>query len=463
MSVKLCIKGLSDRDKQIINKTLTVSCDNEEVEVFDVVNETTGKFVVLPFSFARSSFPFIFNDPNRSDINISKKTSSSDFTGTLRSHQQKVRDTAIKSINETGSIVISAEPGFGKTITSIEMICSIDVPTVIFVNQSMIMDQWKNAIAKYAPNKKVTNITSNKSIDPNADIYIVNPVILKKPINETRFISTDFTHIKLIIVDELHKIVTKILHRAFFKFQPDYVIGLSATPYRPKYDPFENAISWFFGTNVVGNKLFKKHTVYCVKTNFKPEIRIHPHNGKLDWSLVLTSQAKDPQRNKLIVDVVRRFPERIWLILVKRIDHASELQNLFEKEGVASDTIIGTSRDFDKSSKILIGTTPKVGVGFDHAPIDALCIAADVLEYFEQFLGRCMRRENVEPIVIDFEDKFSPLLKHLNSRIQKYKDCGGEVHMDFFNMEEADSKREIEPPPKTIIRLHRRITQQRTN
>jgi len=471
MSVKLRLNGIADHDKKHIDRTLTLACDNEDVDVFDVVKEPSGRSVLLPFSFARSfarvsmsspSASCPCSDPKLTDPNfytdaLPKKTipssSSRDFTGSLRPHQQQVRDAAIRSLNETGSIVISAEPGFGKTVTSIEMICTINVPAVIFVKQAMIMDQWRGAIAKYAPNKKMAKITSNKAVDPDADIYLMNPIILKKPINETRFIPGDFEHIKLVVVDELHQIVTKILHRAFFKFQPDYLIGLSATPYRPKMDPFEPAIAWFFGSRVVGSKLFRKHTVYCVKTDFRPETRIQPHTGKLDWSSVLTSQAEDVKRNQIVVDVVCRFPERTWLILVKRVEHARTLQALFSKAGVASETIVGASREFDKSAKILIGTTPKIGVGFDHAPIDALCMAADVLEYFEQFLGRCMRRQDVEPIVIDFEDKFNPLIKHLKSRIQKYMECGGEVNMLSLN---GLGENDPDLPKKTAIKLPRR-------
>ena len=461
MSVKLRLSGLSDHDKKHINKTLTIACDNEDVSVFDVVKEPSGRYVLLPFSFARS---FATPPPNTSRGTLSDL--NTDFTGTLRPPQQQVRDAAMRSLNETGSIVISAEPGFGKTITSIEMICAINVPTVILVKQAMIMDQWKAAIAKYAPSKKVTKITSNKPMDPDADIYLMNPIILKKPLNETRFLASDFEHIKLIVVDELHQIVTKVLHRAFFKFQPDYLVGLSATPYRPKMDPFEPAIAWFFGSRVVGKKLFRKHTVYCVKTGFRPETRIQPHTGKMDWASVLTSQAEDAKRNQIIVNAVRRFPERTWLILVKRVQHARTLQTLLSKEGVDSETILGSSREFDKSAKILIGTTHKIGVGFDHAPINALCMAADVLEYFEQFLGRSMRRQDVEPIVIDFEDNFNPLLKHLNSRVKKYKEHGGEVNMLSLKTNEVTPSEEQEPylkakPEsktniKTTIKLPRR-------
>jgi superfamily II DNA or RNA helicase len=412
MSIKLKTSEIS---KDHLKKLKITSCTNEIISVFDVNREN----IFIPFNFARTLG--LATPPKQIPLTTSKA-----FIGTLRPLQQNVKQLSIKSLNETGSIVISAEPGFGKTITTIDLICTIDKPAVIFVKQSMIQDQWVKAIATHAPTKKVFIITTTKPIQPDADIYIMNPIILKKDIKETRFTFSDFERIKLLVVDELHQIVTKILHRAFFKFQPDYVIGISATPYRPLLDPFGPVIAWFFGTNVAGTKLFRKHKVYCVKTGFIPETRTQLHSGKLDWSSVLTSQAQDPARNKLIVDLIMKFPERTWLILVKRVEHAKTLQTLFEEKGVPSSTITGSDREFDKSSKILIGTTPKIGVGFDHTPIDALCMAADVLEYFEQFLGRCMRRQDVEPIIIDFEDKFHPLVKHFKSRIQKYKEHGGE-------------------------------------
>lgn len=448
MSVKLCLNTLPDATNQHIYQTLTINCGNEYVDVFDVVKEPTGSSVIVPFSFARSMVP----TPELSlPVKHISNSSATDFVGKLRPEQQKVRNDAIESLNEKGSVIISSEPGFGKTITSIEMICTINLPTVIFVKQKMIMDQWESAIHKYAPFKKVSKITSDGKLDLNSNIYIINPIVLKKPIHETRFAVSDFEHIKLVVVDELHQIVSKVLHKAFFKFQPFYILGLSATPYRPQMDPFKPVVSWFFGTNIVGTTLFRKHKVYYIKTNFKPITRIQPHTGKLDWSSVLTSQAQDTKRNNTIVDVVRKFPERTWIILVKRVEHAKALQTIFKEKGIDSETIIGSSHEFDKSCKILIGTMSKVGVGFDHPPIDALCMAADVLEYFEQFLGRCMRRQDVEPVVIDFEDNFRPLIKHLNVRIQKYKKHGGVVTpFSEDSMIEAQPKIETKEPQPTI-------------
>lgn len=419
MSIKVSISELSSDEKNNILKTLTLKCDgNENIEVFDVIKEQDGRNVILPFSFGQS---FVKEKHYPLPINLDPPIN---FSGTLRPHQKKARDIAINSLTNTGSVILSAEPGFGKTITAIEMLCTINVPTIIFVKQTLILNQWKDALNKYARTKKVATISSKSK--ETGDVFLINPIILKK---DTQFQHIDFSKIKLVIVDELHQIVTKVLHRAFFKFQPQFIIGLSATPYRPIMDAFAPAITWFFGKNIIGSKLFRNHIVYRVKTFFKPEIRTQPHTGKLDWSAVLTSQANDVDRNKMIVDIIQCFPERTWLILVKRVEHAKILQNMFMDKGLESETLVGPCQKFNKDTKILIGTTPKVGVGFDHAPIDALCMAADVLEYFEQFLGRCMRRENIVPIIIDFQDNFKPLLNHLRIRIQKYKEYGEQLNL----------------------------------
>jgi superfamily II DNA or RNA helicase len=222
----------------------------------------------------------------------------------------------------------------------------------------------------------------------------------------------------------MHQIVSKVLLRSFFKIQPDYIIGLSATPRRPKNDPYQKAISWFFGNVVVGKELFKKHTVYSVETNFTPnEIKYTPKG--VDWTHILRSQAQDNNRNTLIADIVMRFPNRIWLILVKLVEHATRLKAIFNSHNIVCETLTGSKTEFDRDCKILIGTTSKIGVGFDHAPIDALFVAADVVEYFEQFLGRCMRKVDNDPIVFDLDDTYSILHRHFEGRLKKYKKHGG--------------------------------------
>lgn len=424
MSCKIKLENIDTCDKRYIEKTLKI--DDDPNPIFEI----DKYFVYVPFNFGHSTF--VLDRPERNlSKSISNKSVSDNFIGNLRTNQLIVRNKCLNFLNKHGCTILAAEPGFGKTITTIEIICNLNLKTIIIVKQTMIANQWINALKMYAPSKIIQQIKNNKPINENADIYIVNPVILKpqttfaKQIKEIK--REQLNHIKFVIVDEMHQIVSKVMLRCFFKLQPDYIMGLSATPRRPRNDPYQIAIKWFFGNAIVGKELFKKHIVYHVETHFIPnEIKYTPKG--VDWNHILTTQAENEKRNILITNIVMRFPKRTWLILVKRVDHAFRLKKIFDENNIDCETLTGTKNEFNRECKILIGTTSKIGVGFDHAPIDALFVAADIVEYFEQFLGRCMRKLDIEPIVFDLDDSYSILHKHFELRLKKYIKHGGIIN-----------------------------------
>ena len=439
--------------KKIKNELIiSVSGTGEVIELFDTEFERKtieGDLLHLPFAWARNNISSIESKQVHSTA-----LADTGFIGKLRIEQEEVRNEAYKNLQETGSTIISAKPGFGKTILSIELICALNVPTLILAKQTTVVNQWIESLAKYIPTKRVSKLSSKK-FDLNSDIYIANPVLFKEDNN------IFFSHnnrlevlqkIKFLVVDELHQIVSKKNHKAFFKVSPDYFLGLSATPYRPENDPMAKSISLFFGERIVKTPFFKKHTVYIIKTNFSPQFKINIFTKQLDWNHVLASQATNANRNRKIIECLKRFPDRIWLVLVKRVEHAKILNGMLKEAGLQSSMLTGTTKDFDKSTKILIGTTCKIGTGFDHSPINSLIIASDCVEYFEQFLGRCMRTPSVEPIVVDFEDSFKPLVNHLMIRITKYKACGGDIIYENSSLPEDNQKATVVIPRRFIAK-----------
>ena len=434
MTAFVYTKTLTDQLKKKIETELTIQTDQrinhkpEEIELFDLEFERVhgkGNLLHLPFAWARTTG--IVPTPPPKGL---ENKDSTGFLGTLRQPQTIVRHAALETLDKCGCTIIAAQPGFGKTITTVNIICTLNVPTVIFVKQAVICLQWIECLKMYAPHKKVYKIKSKKIIDTTADVYLINPILFKKNNNDVFFLFNRLEamrRVRFVVVDELHQIVSKILHRAFFKVSPDYLLGLSATPYRPTNDAMKPAVALFFGKNLIKTPISRKHTVYVVKTEFKPEIKINTYTKKLDWNVVLNSQATDEKRNKQIVQCIMLFPNRTWLVLVKRVEHARLLEELLTGHGLHASLLIGATTTFDVNAKILIGTTCKVGTGFDHALIDGLVVATDCVEYFEQFLGRCMRRPDVEPVILDFEDRFRPLTIHLAHRVSQYKLHGGLV------------------------------------
>jgi superfamily II DNA or RNA helicase len=473
MSCCIQNKNITSNLYKKIKKELIISVGDtgEIIELFDTEferNPSEGDLLHLPFAWARNNISSIEAKHIYSDDLVDTvydagnaavttfgggSAAVTSFLGKLRTEQEEVRNEAYQNLLETGSTIISAKPGFGKTIVSIELICALNVPTLILVKQTTVANQWIESIAKYAPTKRVTKLSSKK-FELFSDIYIANPVLFKEDNNVFFFHRNKLDvlqKIKFLVVDELHQVVSRKNHKAFFKVSPDYFLGLSATPYRPENDPMTKAISLFFGDKIVKTPFFKKHTVYIIKTNFSPQFKINIFTKQLDWNQVLASQATNANRNRKIIECLKRFPDRIWLVLVKRVEHAKILNEMLKESNLESSVLTGTTKDFDKNTKILIGTTCKIGTGFDHSPINSLIVASDCVEYFEQFLGRCMRTPTVEPIVVDFEDSFKPLINHLSIRITKYKACGGDIIYENRCLPEDNQKTNIVIPKRLIV------------
>jgi superfamily II DNA or RNA helicase len=182
----------------------------------------------------------------------------------------------------------------------------------------------------------------------------------------------------------------------------------------------------YFGKHKIIRKLWRKHTVYKIDTKFKPAIE-YSANGRVNWGIVLDSQANDEDRNELIINILKHFSDRNFLVLVKRISQGKHLIKRLEEEKQDVTSLLGSNQEFEVTSRILVGTASKTGTGFDHPRLNALLLAADVEEYFIQYLGRVFRTKEVEPIIVDLVDNYSILHKHFLTRQKVYQDHGGTV------------------------------------
>ena len=115
------------------------------------------------------------------------------------------------------------------------------------------------------------------------------------------------------------------------------------------------------------------------------------------------------------------------MLFRSRITQGEYLIKRLLEEGESADSLLGKSQEFDRDVRILVGTTSKVGVGFDWPKADALLLATDLEEYFIQYLGRVFRREDNIPIVFDLVDDNKTLKRHYTTRGRVYKKHGGTV------------------------------------
>ena len=315
------------------------------------------------------------------------------------------------------------------TITMVKVATKIRLPTLFAVNNKIIlMDQIKESIEQFCESPRIQMLTNSKdrTIQPNMDFYIANTINLPKyRLDELR------KHIRVVILDECHTVVSEKSTIAILNLHPKYMIGLSATPYR--YDDKQYLIEAFFGNNVLTYERQREHTVIVVRTSFSPVIE-KTKNNQVNWSKLLNDQANDIERNLLICQTAANCVKngRIILILIKRVSHGDALCNiLFTEYGLTPvdiDRLYGNNNNrASTTSKIIIGMSSKVGTGFDCARVNTLFVVADLENYFIQFLGRVFRDPNVKPKIYEFVDQNHILQKHFNSRRGVYQEAGGTV------------------------------------
>ena len=415
MSIVVNVNDLSEKDTQFLNKELRIkivdkySFGNNTRYIFPYI--LNDPYLTMPFNFAFN----ILKTERKS--RTSECSSTITFNGELRNEQEIVKKEALKVLNKNGCVILSMYCGFGKTITSIFLASVIGMKTLIVVNKIVLMTQWEESIKRFCPGSTVQKIKP-KCKKKDCNFYIINAI------NSEKMGSNFFDDIGLVIVDEAHLIMAETVSKCLNVVSPRYLIGLTATPYRP--DGLTKLLDFYFGEKKIIRELHREHLVYKINTGFKPTVELSS-NGRVNWGVVLDSQSKDEERNNLIIKLIKQFSDRNFLVLVKRVGQGNYLEQKLNESGEDVTSLLGSKQNFEVNARILIGTCSKVGTGFDHPKINTLLLAADVEEYFIQYLGRCMRTKDDKPIIFDLVDENNLLKKHYNTRRKIYEKHGGVI------------------------------------
>jgi superfamily II DNA or RNA helicase len=223
MSLKIDIESLDNANRDKINNDLTLKIENKmggltkTLYSYEIVNDD----IYIPFAYG-------VNELKR-DRKLRKEFSSMnvEFAAHLRDEQKIVKEESIKYLNKTGSVIISCYTGFGKSICAINLAQTIKLKTLVIVNKIVLINQWKESILNFCPESKIQKLTAKSEFDTECDFYIINAINVEK-------LGKNFLKdIGLVIVDEAHLIMAETLSRSLKYISPRYLIGLTATPYRP--------------------------------------------------------------------------------------------------------------------------------------------------------------------------------------------------------------------------------------
>ena len=363
-------------------------------------------------------FPVFIKYP-KTKVKFVKKldTSKTDPTGKGR-EQVDAANEIIKLLRERHTAFLSAPTGFGKTCLGSYFIAEFKLKTVVITHSVLVKDQWKDEIELFT-NAKVQIVKGNKPLDPDVDVYIIGVI---KSRNMDRY---NFTNIGMVIIDEAHIATSTIFSKSLLKFEPKYLIGLSATPDRN--DGLHKLLYIYFGPKkyFVEKKETKNFTVVKYNTSYKPEISYRVIRGKtkIDWNKIRSSLECNKDRQAELAQIAIDHPNDKFLILSFLKKQSNGIYNILEKKDEDVELLIGNKKTWNKEARILIAGMKKAGEGFNDPNLTMEILASDTKDV-RQYEGR-LRTTNC--VIWDPVDDYITLEKHWEIRKKWYLERGATI------------------------------------
>jgi len=322
-----------------------------------------------------------------------------DFNGRLKPFQQK----AVQAMLAKEFGTLSAPTGSGKTVMALFMMAKRKQPALIVVHTRDLALQWIDRIEEFF-GISADNVGfiggGKKTVGAKVTVALVQS--LYKCAEEVS------KEIGFLVVDECHRCPSRTFTEAVSDFDANYMLGLSATPWRR--DKLTKVIFWHLGDlhhKVDQRRLVERGHVLSAEvivreTDFKPFF--DPVN---EYSKMMSELTSDDERNRLIAaDIAREVSENqgVCLVLSDRKKHCESLQAILRyKHKISSEVLTGDLNVGQRQAvldrlnqgevRVLLATGQLIGEGFDHRDLSPLFLATPVKfsGRVMQYLGRVLR------------------------------------------------------------------------
>ncbi len=321
------------------------------------------------------------------------------FIGRLKPFQTKAVNAML--LKDFGTL--SAPTGSGKTVMALYMIAQRKQPALIIVHTKDLAYQWVDRAVKFLgmSEDEVGFVGGGKKVvGDKVTVALVQSLY--------RCSEEVAQRIGFLIVDECHRCPSRTFTEAVTDFDSQYMLGLSATPWRR--DNLSKLIFWHLGDihhKVDQSRLVKNGDVLSVEvvvreTNFEPY-----HDPVNEYSKMLTELTSDDTRNHLIASDIAREAvnsKGICLVLSDRKKHCETLQAVLRyRYKITSELMTGDLSDAQRKAvldrldqgqaKVLLATGQLMGEGFDRRDLSPLFLTTPVKFSGRvlQYLGRILR------------------------------------------------------------------------
>ena len=381
-----------------------------------------------------------------------------DFKGELRPEQDK----ALKELIRYDNGILHAATAFGKTVVSSAIIAQKKINTLIILESSALIEQWKEALEKFLNineglptyETKTGRVRKRKSLIGTLqgahdsmtgiiDIAMAGSLCKKGKYHKM------MNEYGLVLIDECHHSASETIANVLKEVKAKYVYGVTATPKRG--DGLEKInymligpIRYSYTAKEKAKEQGIQHLVYPRFTMTVPPRgvitdKMHPNEA---YEIIHNNDVRDEQiiedvkncvaagRTPVVLSRYKDHSEKFYERLKNYADHVFLMTGNNSKKEHRK--ILEQMHQVDKNeSLILIATGSLVGEGFDFPRLDTLFMATPVSfrGVVEQYAGRLNRdyagKENV--IIYDYVDNHIPMFNNMYmKRLKAYKQIGYE-------------------------------------
>ncbi len=322
------------------------------------------------------------------------------FNGKLRPFQQEATTDILA--HDFGTLCSAT--GSGKTVMALYIIAERKVPTLIVVHTKELAMQWTDRASKFLGiNPSDIGMIGQGQMRVGKKITVAMVQTLYKCAEE---VAPD---IGFLVVDESHRCPSRTFVEAISKFDCQYMLGLTATPWRK--DKLSRLIFLYVGDirhEVDQDKLLDTGNILPVEAVIRSTEFSTRFDPVSEYVKMLSELTQDEERNQLIaLDIADRIADKsngICLVLSDRKAHCENLQLLLDQHGIEQvEVLTGETKKrrreiiVSKLNKgqvqVLIATGQLIGEGFDCEGLSTLFLTTPIS--FDgrvvQYLGRVLR------------------------------------------------------------------------
>lgn len=355
-------------------------------------------------------------------------------TITLSPHQQ----AAVDSLIGHDHAVLVAPTGAGKTVMACAVIAAHRVPTLILVDRTPLVEQWKSRLMEHLGlgRRQIGRVASTAKSSGIVDIATLQAVARRPDA------SAVFDGYGLVIVDECHHLPARSFEIAVRDARCRRWLGLTATPYRR--DGLEAIITMQCGP--VRHEIALADTAAAALTR-----RLFVHDTQSTAGIgeigaiqdVFRALVEDQVRTRQIAaDVTAAVREgRNVLVLTQWTDHLDALAAEVTQRGMEPLVLRGglgkkaraavidqLNADHAPTGQLLLATGSYLGEGFDSPSLDTLFLAFPLAfkGRVVQYIGRILRTNDIKTDVEvhDYVDPGPVFRKMHSKRLATYTTLG---------------------------------------